>query len=198
MNFSDIVSQWKLNKYHFIVCHNHTYLNEIHKKVITVIDASTNVVFKSLLKGLRYESIVGDTDAHAQSIINPNMLPNSIIQKIHQINGKNFLEKLLSSNESLIYESKVHTKCNTADFNFEVGFFNALFAKIEKIKTIIKNAKVAIFVLLIGQYTCSHCIFGICGHSCVVSAWVSTSVTVLSIFFSVIFFIFRNIIKLII
>jgi hypothetical protein len=116
-----------------------------------VIRAKTRVVFKSLLIGLKYKNILGEIEDHNQSITNQKRFQKNIINDNQAIIGKYALENFLSFNPSKKVLSKNDTKLKTAALNLEFGFFNALLANIEKIKTIIKKTNVAIFVLLIGQ-----------------------------------------------
>ena len=89
-----------MNKYHFNVVPNQTYLKDILKKVTTVISANTNVVFKSLLIGLKYISILGEIDDHNQSIINQNIFQKNTIKVNPAIIGKYALENFLSLSQS--------------------------------------------------------------------------------------------------
>ena len=86
----------KLNKYHFAVHQIQEYLNDIHKKVTTVIIHKTNVVFKSLFIGLKYSKKLEDIEAQSQSIKSQNKFQNNITIKNQAINGKNALENFLS------------------------------------------------------------------------------------------------------
>lgn len=149
--FSVIFEPEKLNKYHFAVPQTQENFKDIPKNVKTVINHKTSVVFKSLFIGLKYFKKVGEIEPHTQSITSQNKFQNKITIKNQAINGKNALENFLSWwNESIIFLSKIEIKFKIATLSLEFSFFNAIFANIEKTKTIKKNAKVATFVLLIG------------------------------------------------
>ncbi len=181
IHFSVILSQEKLNTYHFAVLPAQEFFIAIPKNVTTVMIHKTKVVLRSLFIGLTYCNIFGEIDPPAQSINNQNKFPNNIIMKNQATNGKKALENFLSWNESDIFLSKIEIKSKTAIFNFESSFCKAFFANIEKIKTISKNKNEATLVLLIGPYTVSHWIFGICGQVC--SVVVSTFLFSIGIIF---------------
>jgi len=63
---------------------------------MTVIIRNTKVVLRSLFIGLKYSKIVGEIEAHNQSIKRPNKFQNKIITKNHHIRGKKLLAKSLS------------------------------------------------------------------------------------------------------
>lgn len=187
IHFSMKLFPLKWNKYPFNIPHTQEYLIAIPKKVITVIQARTRVVLRSLFIGLMYSKIFGEIEDQAQSITNPKRFPKRIIKKNPAISEKNALANPLSPwNDSVRFWSNKPKICKIAVFSFDESCFKALFAKKAKIITKIKNTKVATLVLLMGPYTVSHWIFGICGPE-----W-CTSVCNSLFWISVIYFLFSN------